>query len=60
MQRDLGSFPLPPAIRIKLKESGFSLVEDVVDMKPTELSRGSFNFVCVHVLISSTVLKLGS
>ncbi|XP_038059401.1 DNA repair protein RAD51 homolog 3-like [Patiria miniata] len=39
MQRDLGSFPLPPVIRVKLKDSGFSVVEDVIEMKPTELSR---------------------
>ncbi|XP_022086400.1 DNA repair protein RAD51 homolog 3-like isoform X2 [Acanthaster planci] len=39
MQRDLASFPLPPAIRFKFKDNGFSVVEDVIEMKPSELSR---------------------
>ena len=40
MQRELGSFPFPPPIRAKLKDNGFGIVEDVFEMKPTELSRG--------------------
>ncbi|XP_071790472.1 DNA repair protein RAD51 homolog 3-like [Asterias amurensis] len=39
MHRELGSFPFPPPIRAKLKDNGFGMVEDVFEMKPTELSR---------------------
>ena len=40
MQRDIGSFPLAPALRMKLKNAGFSTVEDLTDLKPSELSKG--------------------
>lgn len=40
MQRELSSFPLPPIHRVKLKNAGFVIVEDLVGIKPSELSKG--------------------
>ncbi|XP_078404332.1 DNA repair protein RAD51 homolog 3 [Cetorhinus maximus] len=39
MQRDLGSFPLPPGIRIKLIGSGFQSAEDLSGVRASELSK---------------------
>ncbi|XP_072909262.1 DNA repair protein RAD51 homolog 3 [Hemitrygon akajei] len=39
MQRDLGSFPLPPALRAKLIACGFQSAEDVAAVRATELSK---------------------
>ncbi|XP_062887959.1 DNA repair protein RAD51 homolog 3 isoform X1 [Mobula hypostoma] len=39
MQRDLGSFPLPPALRAKLIACGFQSPEDVAAVRATELSK---------------------
>ncbi|XP_071849768.1 DNA repair protein RAD51 homolog 3-like [Apostichopus japonicus] len=39
MQRELGSFPLPPHLKKKLSSAGFSLVEDLHNVKPSELSK---------------------
>ncbi|XP_075445893.1 DNA repair protein RAD51 homolog 3 isoform X2 [Ascaphus truei] len=39
MQRDVGSFPLAPAVRVKLISAGFRTAEDLLDTKPSELSR---------------------
>ncbi|XP_054441461.1 DNA repair protein RAD51 homolog 3 isoform X3 [Pteronotus mesoamericanus] len=39
MQRDLVSFPLSPAVRVKLVSSGFQTAEELLDVKPSELSK---------------------
>ncbi|XP_067866790.1 DNA repair protein RAD51 homolog 3 isoform X2 [Heterodontus francisci] len=39
MQRDLGSFPLPPGLRVKLIGSGFQSAEDLRGVRASELSR---------------------
>ncbi|XP_008840902.1 DNA repair protein RAD51 homolog 3 isoform X4 [Nannospalax galili] len=39
MQRDLASFSLSPAIRVKLVSAGFQTAEDLMEVKPCELSR---------------------
>lgn len=39
MQRDLGSFPLPPALRAKLIACGFQSAEDVTAVRASELSK---------------------
>ncbi|XP_072043905.1 DNA repair protein RAD51 homolog 3-like [Amphiura filiformis] len=39
MQRDIGSFPFSPTVRVKLKNAGFSTVEDLTGLKPSELSK---------------------
>ncbi|XP_072163522.1 DNA repair protein RAD51 homolog 3-like isoform X1 [Diadema setosum] len=39
MQRDLHSYPIPPSYRTKLKAAGFSAISDVVELKPSELSK---------------------
>ncbi|XP_029467321.1 DNA repair protein RAD51 homolog 3 isoform X1 [Rhinatrema bivittatum] len=39
MQRDVGSFPLAPAVKVKLIGAGFHTAQDVVEMKPLELSQ---------------------
>ncbi|XP_069767898.1 DNA repair protein RAD51 homolog 3 isoform X2 [Narcine bancroftii] len=39
MQRDLGSFPLPPALRAKLIGCGFHTAEDVSAVRASELSK---------------------
>ena len=52
MQRDIGSFPFAPAVRMKLKNAGFSTVEDLTDLKPSELSKGNF---CILWVIHSAV-----
>ena len=45
MQRELSSFPLPPVHRMKLQSAGFTTVEDLIDVKPSELSKGTFQFL---------------
>lgn len=40
MQRDINSFPIPPSFRAKLNNAGFSSVADVLELKPSELSKG--------------------
>ena len=40
MQREISSFPLPPVQRMKLQNAGFITVEDLIDVKPSELSKG--------------------
>ncbi|KAM4702204.1 DNA repair protein RAD51 homolog 3 isoform 2-T2 [Discoglossus pictus] len=39
MQREVGSFPLAPAVRVKLISAGFRTADDVLESKPCELSR---------------------
>ncbi|XP_049716444.1 DNA repair protein RAD51 homolog 3 isoform X3 [Elephas maximus indicus] len=39
MQRDLGSFPLSPAVRLKLVSAGFQTAEELLEVKPSELSK---------------------
>uniref|UniRef100_G3SSA5 DNA repair protein RAD51 homolog 3 n=2 Tax=Loxodonta africana TaxID=9785 RepID=G3SSA5_LOXAF len=39
MQRDLGSFPLSPAVRVKLVSAGFQTAEELLEVKPSELSK---------------------
>ncbi|XP_062937458.1 DNA repair protein RAD51 homolog 3-like [Cynocephalus volans] len=40
MQRDLVSFPLSPAVRAKLVSAGFQTAEELLEVKPSELSKG--------------------
>lgn len=40
MQRELVSFPLSPAVRVKLVAAGFQTAEDLLEVKPSELSKG--------------------
>ncbi|XP_045381604.1 DNA repair protein RAD51 homolog 3 isoform X2 [Lemur catta] len=39
MQRDLVSFPLSPAVRVKLVSAGFQTAEELLEVKPSELSK---------------------
>uniref|UniRef100_A0A2K5RQX2 DNA repair protein RAD51 homolog 3 n=1 Tax=Cebus imitator TaxID=2715852 RepID=A0A2K5RQX2_CEBIM len=39
MQRDLLSFPLSPAVRAKLVSAGFQTAEELLEVKPSELSK---------------------
>ncbi|XP_033039567.1 DNA repair protein RAD51 homolog 3 isoform X4 [Trachypithecus francoisi] len=39
MQRDLVSFPLSPAVRVKLVSAGFQIAEELLEVKPSELSK---------------------
>nr|XP_054111558.1 DNA repair protein RAD51 homolog 3 isoform X2 [Callithrix jacchus] len=39
MQRDLLSFPLSPAVRVKLVSAGFQTAEELLEVKPSELSK---------------------
>ncbi|XP_012503856.1 PREDICTED: DNA repair protein RAD51 homolog 3 [Propithecus coquereli] len=39
MQRDLVSFPLSPAVRVKLVSAGFQAAEELLEVKPSELSK---------------------
>ncbi|XP_042548494.1 DNA repair protein RAD51 homolog 3 isoform X3 [Dipodomys spectabilis] len=39
MQRDLVSFPLSPTVRVKLVSAGFQTAEEVLEVKPSELSK---------------------
>ncbi|XP_044600672.1 DNA repair protein RAD51 homolog 3 isoform X3 [Equus asinus] len=39
MQRDLGSFPLSPGVRVKLVSAGFQTAEELLEVKPSELSK---------------------
>ncbi|XP_038942551.1 DNA repair protein RAD51 homolog 3 isoform X1 [Rattus norvegicus] len=39
MQRELVGFPLSPAVRVKLVAAGFQTAEDVLEVKPSELSK---------------------
>lgn len=41
MQRELVGFPLSPAVRVKLVAAGFLTAEDVLEVKPSELSKGN-------------------
>lgn len=41
MQRELVSFPLSPAVRVKLVAAGFQTAEDILEVKPSELSKGN-------------------
>lgn len=41
MQRELVSFPLSPTVRVKLVAAGFQTAEDVLGVKPSELSKGN-------------------
>ena len=53
-QRELSSFPLPPLQRMKLQQLGFLKVEDVLDLKPTELAKGTGTLPGQVVLKSSS------
>ncbi|XP_051686200.2 DNA repair protein RAD51 homolog 3-like, partial [Oryctolagus cuniculus] len=39
MQRGLASFPLSPAVRVKLVTAGFQTAEELLEVKPSELSK---------------------
>ncbi|XP_014385409.1 PREDICTED: DNA repair protein RAD51 homolog 3 isoform X5 [Myotis brandtii] len=39
MQRDLVSFPLSPAVRVKMVSAGFQTAEELLEVKPSELSK---------------------
>uniref|UniRef100_A0A8C5VFT2 DNA repair protein RAD51 homolog 3 n=1 Tax=Microcebus murinus TaxID=30608 RepID=A0A8C5VFT2_MICMU len=39
MQRDLVSFPLSPTVRVKLVSAGFQTAEELLEVKPSELSK---------------------
>ncbi|XP_007481864.1 DNA repair protein RAD51 homolog 3 isoform X2 [Monodelphis domestica] len=39
MQRHLGSYPLSPGVRVKLVSAGFQTAEELLELKPSELSR---------------------
>ncbi|XP_025136993.1 DNA repair protein RAD51 homolog 3 isoform X7 [Bubalus bubalis] len=39
MQRDLVSLPLSPAVRVKLASAGFQTAEELLEVKPSELSK---------------------
>nr|XP_054747984.1 DNA repair protein RAD51 homolog 3-like [Lytechinus pictus] len=39
MQRDINSFPIPPSFRLKLSNAGFSSTSDILELKPSELSK---------------------
>ncbi|XP_045857105.1 DNA repair protein RAD51 homolog 3-like [Meles meles] len=39
MQQDLVSFPLSPAVRVKLVSAGYQTAEELLEMKPSELSK---------------------
>ncbi|XP_010949346.1 DNA repair protein RAD51 homolog 3 isoform X2 [Camelus ferus] len=39
MQRDLVSFPLSPSVRVKLVSAGFQTAEELLEVKPSELSK---------------------
>ncbi|XP_036124645.1 DNA repair protein RAD51 homolog 3 isoform X2 [Molossus molossus] len=39
MQRELVSFPLAPAVRVKLVSAGFQTAEELLEVKPSELSK---------------------
>lgn len=41
MQRDLVSLPLSPAVRVKLVSAGFQTAEELLEVKPSELSKGN-------------------
>ncbi|KAK1331316.1 hypothetical protein QTO34_009268 [Cnephaeus nilssonii] len=41
MQRDLVSFPLSPAVRVKMVSAGFQTAEELLEVKPSELSKGA-------------------
>lgn len=41
MQRDLLSLPLSPAVRVKLVSAGFQTAEELLEVKPSELSKGN-------------------
>uniref|UniRef100_A0A2K5J018 DNA repair protein RAD51 homolog 3 n=2 Tax=Colobus angolensis palliatus TaxID=336983 RepID=A0A2K5J018_COLAP len=43
MQRDLVSFPLSPAVRVKLVSAGFQIAEELLEVKPSELSKVGFS-----------------
>ena len=54
MQTELTTFALSPFLRSKLVNSGFTVVEDVVGLKPSELSKGKY----VYRGVSFTFLLL--
>lgn len=39
MQRDVGSFPLPPAVKVKLISAGFQSAQDLLEVSACELSK---------------------
>ncbi|KAG1701264.1 DNA repair protein RAD51 3 [Nymphon striatum] len=39
MNRDIASFPIPPNIRLKLRQEGFANTEDLEDIGPVDLSK---------------------
>lgn len=41
MQRDLGSLPLAPALRARLVGAGFSTAQELLEVGPCELSKGT-------------------
>lgn len=41
MQRDVGSFPLAPGLRAKLIGAGFQTAQELLEIGPCELSKGT-------------------
>ena len=60
MQRELSSFPLPPVHRMKLQNAGFTIVEDLIDIKPSELSKGIFQILLSNDSIGFPLSKFKS
>jgi len=42
MQTELATFALSPFLRTKLVNCGFTVVDDVIGLKPSELSKGDY------------------
>lgn len=42
-QRAVGSFPLAPGLRAKLAAAGFQTAQELLDVGPCELSKGTTN-----------------
>jgi hypothetical protein len=58
MQRDLSSLPLPPAVRAKLSVAGFVTVDDIADLKPSEIDKGS-NLLKPHFMMDIPKMRVG-
>jgi len=42
MQTELTTLALSPLLRSKLANGGFTVIEDIIGLKPSELSKGKF------------------
>jgi len=50
MQRELSTFPLAPNYLHKLSIAGYSTVDDLKDVSPTELSEGKYSLLIFSLL----------